>query len=65
MSLQCRVAAIRAYEEMKRSGGREDHAYEVAVDVFRYFHPEIRRLDAFQTVADWIDEQENGRPRGS
>ena len=62
MSRQCRKVAVRAYHEMKRCGRRDDHAYEVAVHLVRHFHPEIRRLEAFEIVAEWLDELEASRP---
>ena len=60
MSCQCRDAALRAYRELMDSGKREDHAYDAAVQVFRYFHPERPRVEAYQVVADWLDRKEIG-----
>ena len=64
MSRQCRKVAVRAYQEMKRCGRRDDHAYEVAVHLFRHYHPEYKRLEAFEIVAGWLDEQESATPGG-
>ena len=55
---------MRAYQEMKRCGRRDDHAYEVAVHLFRHYHPEYKRLEAFEIVAGWLDEQESAPPGG-
>lgn len=60
MTFQCRAAVLRAYREIKRSSRREDHAYDVAVQVFRHNHPQRRRVDAYQIVADWLDHDEAG-----
>ena len=60
MSCQCRAATLKAYRELAKSTQREDRAYDAAVRVFRHYHPESQRIDAYQTVADWLDQSEAG-----
>ena len=58
MSCQCRTAVLRAYQELRGLGQREDRAYEAAVQVFRYYHPDRQRVEAYELVADWLDRSE-------
>ena len=58
MSCQCYDATLRAYRELRALGENESHAYTAAVQVFRHYHPEKPKLDAFQEVADWLDQQD-------
>lgn len=60
MSCQCRDATLRTYQELRKLGQSEVRAYDAAVHVFRYFHPEEPRVEAYQTVADWLEGQEIG-----
>ena len=60
MPCQCRNATLRAYREMRQLGQREDRAYDAAVKVFRHYHPEKERVEAYQVVADWLDTDESG-----
>ena len=62
MTTQCQAATLRAYREMKRFGRRDDHAYEVAVEVLQHFHPQLQRLEAFQLVDEWLEREENPSP---
>lgn len=64
MSCQCRDAALRTYRELTESGQREDRAYDAAVQVFRFYHPERPRIEAYQVVADWLDCYEIGADPG-
>ena len=59
MSPQCRVAVLRTYRELTDLSQSEVSAYEAAVRVFRYHHPERPRIQAYQFVADWLDQQES------
>ena len=64
MSCQCQIAAIRAYRTLIESGQREDRAYEAAVRVFRHYHPDRPHVEAYQAVADWLDQRECGGDPG-
>jgi len=54
----CREAVVRAYGELKEKKVPNIAAFDSAVRIFRYHHPEIPALDARFTVADWIGEGE-------
>lgn len=60
MSCQCHDATIRTYNEMTNAGQREDRAYDAAVKVFRYYHPDSSRVESYQVVADWLEQHEAG-----
>ena len=64
MSSQCRDAALTTYRELTEAGQRHDRAYDAAVQVFRYYHPERQKLEAYQIVADWLDRYEVGADPG-
>lgn len=64
MSCQCHDAVLRAYRELTEAGQREDRAYGTAVEVFRHYHPESSKVEAFQVVADWLDRHEAGAEPG-
>ena len=57
-SCACHEAVIRAYGELKKKNVPNVAAFDSAVKVFRYHHPEIAPLDAKYTVAEWIGEGE-------
>ena len=56
MSCQCRDAVLRAYEKLTEAGQRDDRAYDAAVQVFRYYHPDRPKVQAYEVVADWLDQ---------
>ena len=58
MSCQCYAATVRTYAELRRLGQGESVAYAAAVQVFRHHHPEASRIDAYQQVADWLENDE-------
>ena len=58
MPCQCHDAALRAYQTLKDSGRHEEHAYEAAVRIYRHYHPNRPRIEAYQEVAEWLDQQE-------
>ena len=64
MACQCRIATLRAYEMLKDSGQREDRAYNAAVRVYRHFHPQVPRVEAYGVVADWLDRRERSGESG-
>ena len=59
MPCQCHSAVLRAYRELRVSRQPEDRAFDAAVQVFRHYHPESPRVDAYQVVADWLDQDES------
>ena len=59
---QCRTATTRAYSEMIASGARDPHAFNAAVRVFQFHHPDARARDAQYIVADWLDPESLARP---
>lgn len=50
----CRQAATRAYAALREAGVRDPRAFEAAVTVFRYHHPEAGSRQARHIVADWL-----------
>ncbi len=58
MACQCQKAVTNTYVELRKANHDEARAFDAAVRVYRHYHPEQRRLDAFQTVADWLDQTE-------
>ena len=50
----CRMAATRAYEELRSHGVRDRDAFNAAVRVFRHHHPNAPFREANFTVADWL-----------
>jgi hypothetical protein len=50
----CREAATRAYAALRASGIIDPRAFEAAVTVFRYHHPEAQPLHARHIVAEWL-----------
>lgn len=50
----CREAATRAYAALRESGVIDPRAFEAAVTVYRYHHPEAPRLQARHIVAEWL-----------
>ena len=59
MSCQCRDAVLRTYQELTEAGHREDRAYDTAVQVFRHHHPGRPRVEAYQVVANWLEQHED------
>lgn len=55
----CRAAAINVYQALKSRGDDESHAYEAAVRVFQHYHPECKKVEAYEAVANWLDERES------
>lgn len=49
----CRDAVEQAYRRMQDSGAPDQHAYEVAVTIYRYNHPDDGEEVAEATVARW------------
>lgn len=51
---RCRKAVLSAYEGMLRSERSRQQAFEVAVRVYRYHHPEQPRPAAREIVSGWL-----------
>ncbi|MGB0630933.1 MAG: hypothetical protein ACPGRZ_09575 [Alphaproteobacteria bacterium] len=50
----CREAVSRAFDELKNRRMSDGAAFESAVAVFRFHHPEIPPLQAIDTVDRWL-----------
>lgn len=53
-SCVCRDAVLRAFGELKSRRVNENAAFESAVAVFRFHHPEIPPPEAIDTVDRWL-----------
>ena len=62
MPCQCRTAVIRAYRELRERGQPETTSYSASVRIYRHYHPDADKLEAFETVAEWIDQLEAEGP---
>ena len=51
----CRIAATRAYRELKEREIHEIPAFNTAARIFRLHHPEVAEREARFTVAKWLD----------
>lgn len=54
---RCRIAATRAYRELRQRGVPDRPAFEAAVTLYRCHHPEIKDGEAKWIVAEWISEE--------
>lgn len=52
----CRQAALRAYHALRMRGEGETTAFDAAVAVYRFHHPETPILDSVDLVDRWIEE---------
>lgn len=50
----CRAAVLRCYRSMIGSGEPEKHAFEAALDVYRWHHPETACDRAQAIVSGWL-----------
>ncbi len=55
---ECWTAVTRTYHEMKGRQQDDISAFESAMRVYKYYHPDVPDLDACFTVADWIEDTE-------
>lgn len=53
---ECRDAVIRAFGELRKRNMGENAAFESAVSVYRFHHPEVSKLQATDTVDRWLDQ---------
>ena len=56
MVQQCKHAALRAYRELRACGRTEKAAFDAAVAVYLYHHPETAPIASGHIVAGWLDE---------
>ena len=50
----CRAAVSRAFAELRKRRVGEEAAFESAVTVFRFHHPDLPVLEAQETVDRWL-----------
>lgn len=50
----CMSAVRRAYHELRNKGQPDRFAFEAAVTVYRWHHPEVPAPTADQIVAAWV-----------
>ena len=55
----CRAAVERVYREFIRHGDDDCQAFESAVRVYRFHHPEASLRNARYAVAEWVAEPED------
>jgi hypothetical protein len=56
MANNCRQAALRAYFGLRERGRGETAAFDAAVAVYRFYHPETPAVDSIDLVDRWIEE---------
>ena len=56
MASNCRQAALRAYFGLRARGRGESAAFDAAVAVYRFYHPETPAVDSIDLVDGWIEE---------
>lgn len=52
----CRAAVKRAYRELRELDETDASAFDAATKVYRWHHPEIPRLQARFTIAEWLEQ---------
>lgn len=50
----CMPAVVRAYRELRARGEPDRFAFEAAVAVYRWHHPDVPAAEATSIVADWV-----------
>ena len=50
----CRPAVQRAYTELRGKGQPDRYAFEAALTVYHYYHPETPSGEAVEIVSDWV-----------
>ncbi|MBI1206954.1 MAG: hypothetical protein GC191_06660 [Azospirillum sp.] len=50
----CRPAVVRAYRELCERGQPDRFAFEAAVTVYRWHHPEVPPARAGDIVSGWV-----------
>ena len=54
----CRQAALRAYFGLRERGRDETAAFDAAVAVYQFYHPETPAVDSIDLVDRWIEEKD-------
>ncbi len=49
----CRAAVERAFDEMRAGGVPDRHAFEAALFIHRFHHPDVPLPDAYTEVFRW------------
>ncbi len=62
MGHACKQASLRAYRELRARGRHDPAAFEAAVAVYRYHHPETPARESSFIVAGWIEERDAADP---
>jgi hypothetical protein len=52
----CMSAVKRAYHEMQARGRPDTFAFDAAMAVFNWYHPEVVGMRAENIVANWVRE---------
>lgn len=50
----CRPAVMRAYSELREVGQPDRYAFEAALTVYRFYHPETPPDQAELVVSGWV-----------
>jgi len=56
VSVECRSATVRAYNELRTRGINEVAAFDASVMVYKHYHPDSGTERARDLVAHWIEE---------
>ncbi len=62
MGHKCKKASLRAYRELRQCGRTAPAAFDAAVAVHRYHHPETAPRESGRIVSGWIEEWEATEP---
>lgn len=54
----CRAAVERAYRELRKLDETDASAFDAAIQVYRWYHPGVSRLQARFTIAEWLEQLE-------
>lgn len=65
MSIKCRSATVRAFDELRMRGINEVAAFDASVMVYKHYHPGSATDRARDLIANWIEEDLEGRFRAA
>lgn len=51
---RCKLAVLNGYAGMRKSGAAESEAFDAALRIYRFHHPEDSREDSCLTVERWV-----------
>lgn len=63
MGHKCKKASLRAYQELRDRDRGDRAAFDAAVAVYRYHHPETPPRESDRIVSGWIEERDATEPR--